>query len=566
MTTATSTPPPVPLWAIEQLEAQLGRSYAGWEDKRPLYSSPPPVEDVDGYFDAQEVVRVIKVLRKMPHTKGRQWMHQPFDPEGWEVIWLIAPVFGWRSFDGLRLCRTVWLEIPRKNGKSTISARLALFLLTADGESAPEVYAAATSIEQAGQVFEESKTVAARSPSLQQRTERLTRLIRSKRNNGIFRVLSRMADTSHGLNVSGAVIDEIHLHKKKELIEAIETGTGAREQPLIVFITTAGDEDPTTPYAAKHDYAVKVCQGEFADLTTWAVIWAAAPGMDPYAEETWAFANPNYPMTPRRDYMQKQALLAQRDPSFTATFARLHLNIRSDILAEAWTGAEAWVKGAGMVVSRLDDLKGKRAYGGLCAASATDLASLCWLFRSPDGDESVWALWRYFFPEGGMVDLRRRSGGHADDWVKKGWLTLTEGDQLDIEGITAAIRADGLLFNVRELAFDASGTAIGITQPLQEDFGDRLISVYPSTPGSSMVDWEQMLRSGTFNHGGNPISSWQVAKLSVRQTAADVVRIDRKGSPENVYGLTAAELALRRLLVAKKPRRSVYEDRGLSTA
>ena len=188
-----------------------------------------------------------------------------------------------------------------------------------------------------------------------------------------------------------------------------------------------------------------------------------------------------------------------------------------------------------MVVSRLDDLEGKRAYGGLCAASATDLASLCWLFRSPDKDESVWALWRFFYPADRIVDLRRRSGGLADSWVKNGWLTLTEGDQLDIEGITEAIRADALRFNVRELAFDASGTAIGITQPLQLDFADRLVSVYPSTPGSSLVDWEQMLRAGTFNHGGNPIAAWQASQA--------LGASDRRGRhPDRPQGLTGERL------------------------
>lgn len=554
MVTKTSIDPPIPVTAITQLERLLGRSLAGWQDKAPRWVSPAPADVPGAWFDADEVARVIRVLRKMPHTKGR-WARTEFEPETWQVVWVIAPVFGWKNEEGRRIARVVWDEVPRKNGKSTLSSRLALFLATADGEEGAEVYAAATSDSQARQVFNEAKVVAQRSPALRGRTEVLTSVIRVPQTFGIFRVLSKLADSIHGLNVSGAVIDEIHLHKQRDLVDAIETGTGAREQPLVVHITTAGTDDETTIYAEKHNTAVAVAEGRIERPSLWVVIWAADKDDDPFDEKTWAKANPNYPISPRRDYIAEAALEAQQTPATKSRFLRLHLNVRQGAGDHLWSGAEAWNEQGNGGIVPLEKVKGRECWGGLVAASATDLASVCWTFENPEGP-GYWSLWRYFLPEERLGELNRRTAGNAAAWAESKILTLTEGDQLDIPGIEENIREDARTFDVRELAYDPGG-AIGIVQPLVADEVMPLVAIYASTPGSALVDWERMLRAGEYNHGGNPISAWQVAHVASRETAGAVQRLDRKGSPENVYGIVAAELALRRALVAGE----VEEDR-----
>lgn len=554
MDSPTSIDPPIPAEAIAELEVMLGRSLAGWEAKRPRWVSPSPAEIPGAWFDTAEVARVVRVLRQMPHTKTRQWARKPFEPETWQLVWIIAPVFGWKNEQNRRIVRMVWDEVPRKNGKSTLSSRLALFLASADGEEGPEVYAAATSTDQARQVFNEAGIVAQRSDALQQIATVLTSVIRFPQTFGVFRVLSRVAESIHGLNVSGAVIDEIHLHKKRDLIDAIETGTGAREQPLIIHITTAGDDDETTIYAEKHNLAVKIAEGEVVNPSMWVCIWAADPKADPFDLATVAEANPNYPIAPTPEYIAEKIDMARSTPTFRPTFLRLHLNIRNGLMGEVWPGSEAWNwEGNGGIVP-LDKLKGRKCWGGLVAASATDLAALCWTFENPEG-KGAWSIWRYFLPEEQLGELNRRTSGNAQAWAPQ-WLTVTEGNELDIPGIVEQIRADAKLFDVRELAFDPGG-AIGIVQPLLADRVAEMIAIYPSTPGTALVDWEQMLRSGQYNHGGNPITAWQIAHLGVRETGAGVWRIDRKGSPENVYGATAAELALRRFLVGGGKRSKV---------
>ncbi|MEX2421148.1 MAG: terminase large subunit, partial [Actinomycetota bacterium] len=380
-----SIDPPIPLEAIAQLEELLDRSLGGWETKEPRWHSPSPDTLVDdAWFDVVAVVKVVRALRRMPHTKGRQWARTPFEPATWQLVWLIAPVFGWKHADGTRIIREVWDEIPRKNGKSTISARLGLVLAAADGEWGGEVYAAATSMAQAKVVLDQAREVALRSPSLKRKCEPLAEVIRFPRTGSIFRALSRMADAAHGLNVSGAVVDEVHLHKNRGLIVAIETGTGAREQPLIIFITTAGDDDDTTIYAEKHNYAVRIGDGHVKDPTVWAVIWAAGEDDDYLAEETWAKANPNYPTSPTPAFLQKEFSQLVEKPQKLGELLRLHLNIRHGIAEGIWPGAEAWADHPGIV--ELEELEGREAWGGLVGALATELAALCWPFENPDGD------------------------------------------------------------------------------------------------------------------------------------------------------------------------------------
>lgn len=546
-TTHSLTEPPIPLDAIRELEERLGVSLAGWQDCAPRFVSPSLASVPGARFDVDEVVRIVEVLRLMPHTKGR-WARVRFEPSVWQLVWIIAPVFGWKNVDGFRIVREVWDEVPRKNGKSTLSSRLALVLLTADGEDGPEVYAAATSTEQARQVFNEAKVVAERSPDIRRRTGvPLASVIRVQKTFGVFRVLSKVAESVHGLNVSGAVVDEVHLHKKRDLIDAIETGTGARVQPLIFYITTAGDDDETTIYAEKHNYALALAEGAAHDPSVWVCVWCADKSDDPFSPVTWRKANPNYPESPRHEYLEQKAEKARVTPTFLPSFLRLHLNLRTAFSGERWNGADHWSEVGNVGLVDEQKLAGKRAFGGLAAWSASDMTALCWTFDNPEGD-GVWSLWRFFLPEDQLSELNRRTHGAAEVWSKTGLLTLTEGNQLDTEAHVAQIRADCARFDVRQLAYEG---ALGIIAPLMQVLdADAFRAMSPTTAGSSLIDFERLLSAGEYNHGGNPIAAWQVAHLIVRETAAAVLKIDRKASPENVYGLVAAEYALRSYLTA----------------
>jgi hypothetical protein len=230
--------------------------------RRPRWSSPVPsgrLVAAGVRFDVEEVDRFLRFCRKLRHIKGRRFAGRPFVPDLWQVVFVIAPLFGWRRPDGTRLFRTLYLEVPRKNGKSTLCAAIALYLLTADREPGAEVYSAARDRDQARAVFDVARRMARASPALRRRLEipkgATAKTIRYDATASIYTALS--SDTSgaakHGLNVHGVIIDELHVITDRELITTLETGTGSRDQPLVAYITTAGIPGESPVWEDKRD-------------------------------------------------------------------------------------------------------------------------------------------------------------------------------------------------------------------------------------------------------------------------------------------------------------------------
>lgn len=542
----TGVEPPIPRPAIAQLEKLLGRSLEGWDVCPPRHSSPSPGLGVEGaWFDVEEAARTVRQLRDMPHTAGRRWAGHPFEADPWQVVWIIAPVFGWKGPDGTRIVREVWDEIPRKNGKTTLSARLGIKLLAGDGELGAEVYAAAGSRDQAGFMLKPAKDVATRSPRLRRRLQVLTSLIRHPSSGSFFRVLSKAGDLAHGANVHGGLIDEIHVHKDRGLIDAIESGTGARDQPLIIYTTTADEGDDNTIYGELHKRALGLATGDLVDPSTYVVIWCADRDADPFDEATIRAANPGYPNAPTADFIARKILKAQQTPSYLPTFKRLYLNIRA---AEVGRRPEwDWADSAGMVDEA--KLKGRPCWGGLVTRSAQDLTALCWTFRSPDKDDEWWAVWRHFLPEDRFRSLLERTNQGAEVWRNEGRLILTEGNVIDVGRHLAQIREDAKRFDVRQLAYDPNG-AIGIVSHLAEADEMKTIPIYANTPSTAMADWEGLVRARKYVHGMNPVMAWQMqSNLMLKETTGGVTKIDPKASHDVVPGVVAAEMALRRALL-----------------
>jgi phage terminase large subunit-like protein len=550
------TRPPIPLEAIEAIGSRIGRSLKGWDECPPLFVSPPP-ERVEGvYFDVDAVVRVVQALRCLRHTKGK-WAGVPFDPEPWQVVWVIAPVWGWRKPDGKRAIQTVWWELPRKNGKSTCASGLALVLLAADGEQGAEVYAAAASRDQARIVFDESKKMAMASPALSGKVKPYKSSIYVPKTGSAFKVLSKVAEVAHGLNVSGAIVDEVHVHKSRALIDALETGTGAREQPLIVFITTADEGESTTIYAEKHEYAEKCAAGVIDDPTFWGVIWAATEKDDPYSEVTWRKANPGYGVTVRPDWIRKEAAKAKETPTYYTSFCRLILNRRIRMVAR-WLPEGAWDASAGLL--REDELPGRECYGGLDLASTTDLAAFCLLFPFED---HVRALWRIWVPEATVIERTRSANVPYETWVRQGWITATEGNVIDYDRIRADIQGLADRYGIKEVGYDPWNATQIVTQ-LQGD-GLTMVPVRQgyATLSAPTKEMQKRVLEKRFVHGGNPVVRWCAHNMVLSSDPAGNVKPAKDKSTEKIDPLAAAVNAMDRLIRHEDSGESVYEERGI---
>jgi phage terminase large subunit-like protein len=189
-------------------------------------------------FDPQAARHAIDFFGFLRHSKG-EWAGQTFALAPWQAF-VVGCLFGWKRADGLRRFRTAYCAVPRKNGKSTLSAGIGLYLLVADGEQGAEIYSAATSRDQARIVFDEAKRMVGSSPALRRRVGILINNLHVASTASRFMPLSSDSSTMVGLNVHGAVIDELHAHKTRKVVDVLDTATGARRQPLLFEITTAG--------------------------------------------------------------------------------------------------------------------------------------------------------------------------------------------------------------------------------------------------------------------------------------------------------------------------------------
>src|SRR6266516_4425312 len=254
-------------------------------------------------FDEAAAARAVgffaEVLR---HTKG-EWAGEHFALAPWQEP-IVRNIFGWKRPDGTRRYRRVYIEVPRKNGKSTLVAGLALYLLYADREAGAEVFSVAADREQAGIVFEQAKAMAELEPDLVAVSEIYRRSIVVSATSSTYRVLSADVPTKHGLNAHGVLFDELHAQPTRDLWDVLTTSTGARRQPLVVAITTAGYDRQSVCWEV-HEYARQVRAGVIDDSSFLPVIYAAEPGDDWTDEAVWRKANPGLGITVKLEYLRE---------------------------------------------------------------------------------------------------------------------------------------------------------------------------------------------------------------------------------------------------------------------
>jgi phage terminase large subunit-like protein len=481
---------------------------------------------------------VLRFFSHLRHVKGR-WAGRALELDPWQVWYLIRPVFGWKHPDGTRIIRTAWWEFPRKNGKSTISSGIGLYLTCADREPGAEVYAAAIDKVQARAVFDPAAAMVRGAPALRRRLVPYRDAIAFRATNSKFEVLSADALQKHGLNVHGVVVDEVHVHKTRDLIDTLESGTGSRDQPLVVFITTADAGEPDTIYNEKRNYAEQVATGVVDDPSFYAVIYAARKGDDPFSERTWEKANPGIDVTVKRDYLRKEAARAQATPAWLNSFLRLHLGIRTKQVSK-WVPLLAWDRSAGMVDEA--ELRGRACYGGLDLASTTDVAALCWAFPFDDG--LYRAIWRMWIPSERIADLDQRTAGQASVWVREGWLRTTPGSVIDYSAIRAQIEEDASSFEVREISFDP-WQAHQIAQELADD-GLEMVEHRQSMQHMSAPtkELERLVLAHKLAHGGNPVARWMFDNVAVKVDENGNVKPDRRHSGDKIDGIVALVMAI----------------------
>ncbi|MFF7365826.1 terminase TerL endonuclease subunit [Streptomyces sp. NPDC008125] len=578
-------------FSTEQLRTQLTReldqAIAGWveaglvdatewmtQGRRPLLVTPLPAEP-GTWFDPDAVERVLKFFLLLTQLIGRH-AGRKFRLMDWQVRYLIAPVFGLKRPDGYRVIRTVWFEIPRKNGKSTICSGLGLYLAFADREAGAEVYAAAGDRDQANIVFRAAANMASGSPPLKKKLGRRgiqRKLLEHPITHSIFRALSSEGLRAHGLNVHGGVIDEVHVHKNPDVVDALETGTGSRAQPLIVFITTADDGAETgSIYATKREEIETLAGGHAEDATVYGVVFGAddqADGFDPFAEDTLRTANPGYGVTVLADYLLGKARQAARSPQQLNRYLRLHLNVRTKQTTR-WLSMDHWDACAREPVSNvpvpvdLSALEGRDCYGGLDLSSTTDLTAFSLWFPPVTDDPEEPHVWVPFFwlPEDNLKDLERRTKVPLQRWSKTAAhegpaLRLTEGNVVDYRAVRALV-TDKLAnrFNILAVGYDRWNA----TETVSE-LGDAGVEMEQVSQGYAGLNQpcqqlERLVLSHRVSHGGHPILRWHVDSVGLKTNTdgyVKPVKPDRQISSKRIDGVASGLNAYAMHLLRAEP-------------
>jgi phage terminase large subunit-like protein len=443
-----------------------------------------------------------------------------------------------------------------------------MYLGFADGEAGAQVLLGAASRDQANLAYKPLAAVAKASKDLLDAGVRALRTeICRASDQSIVKAISSLGALAHGANVHGGLVDELHVHKNPDLLEAIESGTGARQQPLVFIITTADDGQTDSVYAQRRKLIEQLARKVFTAPAMYGIVFAADKRQNPFAEETWRDANPLYPVTPSPAFMRAAADKAKSSPSAMASFLRLHLGIRSG-QDKQFLDLERWDRNA----VKLDEaeLVGRAATGGIDLGSVSDLTALVWLF--PDAERGGYdVLARFWTPAASLDALDKRTHRNASGWVEDGWLTLTPGDVTDYDWIATQAKKDLEAFVVKRIGFDRRHAA-QLVVDLQNEDEDLMVGVAQGVASLSapMKEMQRLVLKGTkaaplFRHNGNPVLRWMADNLRVYTDSNGNIKPDKKKSMDKIDGFSAIATALAVAMTAEPKRESVYDRRDALT-
>ncbi len=502
-------------------------------------------------FDAAKAEKKLRIMQLLPHTKG-EWAfkRQLITLEPWQLFGL-ACTFGWvRKKGGYRRFRESYWEVPRKNGKSVIAAGVGISMFTADNEFGAEVYAGATSEKQAWEVFRPARLMVSRSPMLIEAAgiEVNASNLNIPSNGSRFEPL--IGNPGDGASPSCAIIDEFHEHDTAAQYDTMLTGMGARRQPLMFIITTAG-ANIEGPCYDKRRQVIEMLSGTVPDDELFGYIWTLDEGDDWTDTKNLAKANPCMGVSVFQEYLESQLARALRSARFTNTFKTKHLNL----WVSAKTGffnMERW-KGCEDKTLTLEQFEGQEWMAGFDLARKLDMNSRARLFwREIDGKIHYYSVAPAFWvPEDTANDVdNKRMTERFQAWVNSGHLIATPGAEVDYREILEDTKEANKLAPIRESPIDPHG-ATGLSHDLDDEgFNPITITQNYTNMSDGMKELEAAIEAGRFHHDGNPIMTWCIGNVIGKNLPGndDVVRPIKQGDDNKIDGAVALIMAIGRVL------------------
>jgi phage terminase large subunit-like protein len=467
---------------------------------------------------------------------------KPFVLSDWQRK-IVRDLFGWLRPDGMRRYRIAYIEVPRKNGKSTFAAGLALYLLLCDGEKRPQVLSAAGDRDQARIVFNAARDMVSASPGMEKHAELRQYRINAKNNGGWYEACSAEAYSGHGKSPHGIIFDELHVQRTRELYDSLLSGRGARTQPLVVILTTAGFDRSSICWEV-HQRAERAIADPDSDPTFYGVIYGAGVDEDWTSEEVWAKANPNLGVSVSIDFLREECAAAQQNPAAENTFRNLYLNQWTQ-QAVRWISMQAWDN------CREDfteaDLEGQTCFAGLDLASTRDANALALLFPQPGGTYRV--LPYFWIPEDSKSDRGHQDRRQLLNWASKGIIRTCTGNTTGYYQMADELAELRKRFDIQALAFDPWSPAPAFVQICTNECGMDVdwFREFRQTIGNFAApskDFERLVTSGKLHHDGNPVLRWMAENVAAKRDSNDNIKPDKEASADKIDGIVATIMAL----------------------
>jgi phage terminase large subunit-like protein len=514
-------------------------------------------------FDDARSNRVCEFLEGLPHVKG-SWAAQREDItlQPWQTF-ILCCLFGWiRRADGLRRFRTAYIAVPRKNGKSVLAAGIGLYMFAADGEFGSEIYSGATTEKQAWEVFRPAKQIAERTPDLQEAfgIEVGAKTMSIPTNGSRFEpVIGKPGD---GASPHCAIVDEFHEHLTDSLLDTMRTGMGARKQPILLVITTAGD-NLAGPCKAMQEELEKVLAGSVVRDELFGLVYGIDATDEWTSEEALRKANPNYNVSVFGDFLLTEQRNAIADARKQSVFKTKHLNV--------WVGANSafvnmqkW-NGLADLSLRADDFRGSTCVIGVDLSSKIDFSARVLIFRKlVDGKDHFYVFPRFYLPE---ERVNRPEFQHYQAWAAHGHIAVCPGARISHEQITEDTILDVQRYTAREVCCDPWGS-----DRFLEEIGKRTRATAVEVPqrvqylSEPMKQLEALIADGCIHHDGNPAMTWMMGNLTAHEDKNENLFPNKERAESKIDGAVALITGLSRAVVIQaKSTQSIYATRGLRT-
>lgn len=487
--------------------------------------------------------RVIAFLEDLPITAGKlagtTMQLRPWQREFIEAVYA-------ENGDGRRPIRTAVLSMARKNGKTQLAAGLGLcHLCGPEAEPRGEVYSAALTRDQAAKLFQEMCAILGAHPELDDRCNiiRFNKQIEVLTGDGagsIYAALSADAGSKMGLSPSFVVYDELGSAPNRDLFDALDTATGARDNPLMVCISTQAAADHHV-FSELIDYGERVNSGDIQDPSFHLTLYAAPQDADPFSREAWIAANPALADFRSLDDVERQAAQARLVPSKESAFRNLILNQRVSAVSRFIHKAE-WDLCNTPV--DLHALAGRECYGGLDLSGSRDLTAFVLVF--PGEGRSFDVVCQFFMPEANIAERSNEDRVPYDLWAKQGHITLIPGATIDPSYVAMTVGNAAQTYDLKTVAYDRWRIEdfkrelglFGGTVPL-EPFGQGFKDMSPAVDTLERHVAEKLLR-----HGGNPVLNMCAANAVVTRDPAGSRKLDKSKASGRIDGLVALAMAL----------------------